>query len=376
MSLIKEIGDFYRFMWRTPARQKEIVFYSEGAGYYAFYEGLIDELVNVRNQHISYVTSDLQDPIFNDPRPGLHAYYIDSLIPYFTMMFKCKVFVMTLTELHKYHFKRSSYPAHYAYVFHSLVSTHMMYRDGSFDHYDSILCVGPHHVSEITEYEKLKQTPGKELVEAGYFRLERIYAEYQKLKKLEAANSTNKTILIAPSWGEQNLLKSCGLDLVKPLLDAGYKIIVRPHPETGKREPELLTRFDQAFGSHPKFFMERSVRTDDSLLEADLMICDLSGVALEYALGTERPVLFVDVPPKIQNPDYTQLSNQPIELSQREQMGELMPLADLPQVAEKVSHMLANADQHRDRLVALRGKLVFEFGNSSVIGADHILKML
>ena len=41
--------------------------------------------------------------------------------------------------------------------------------------------------------------------------------------------------------------------------------------------------------------METSVATNDSLIESDLLICDCSGVALEYALGTERPVLYVDV---------------------------------------------------------------------------------
>lgn len=48
-----------------------------------------------------------------------------------------------------------------------MVSTHMMYRLGAFDHYDFILGVGPRHIRELRQHEKLYQLPTKTLVEAG-----------------------------------------------------------------------------------------------------------------------------------------------------------------------------------------------------------------
>ncbi len=50
--------------------------------------------------------------------------------------------------------------------------------------------------------------------------------------------------------------------------------------------------------------------TDDSLLRADVLICDISGIALEYVFGTERPVLFLDVPLKIHNPRFKELEKE------------------------------------------------------------------
>ncbi len=376
MNFLRELGQFVRYFWRTRSEQKQIVFYAESAGYYAYFEGLVTELVDRRGVEVCYVTSDANDPILADRRKGLHPFYLRSLLPYFMILVKCRVFVLTLTDLHRYHLKRSMHPVHYVYLFHSLVSTHMMYRDGAFDHYDSILCAGPHHVEEITAYEKLRGVSPKRLVPAGYYRLERIYAEYQRRQVTPSDATFKATILVAPSWGEHHLLKTCGTELIGALLDSGFRVIVRPHPETVRREPELLAQLDRAFAGHDGYTLERSVRTDDSLLIADLLVCDLSGIALEYALGTERPVLFVDLPPKVQNPDYTALNREPIELALRREMGELMPGDDLTGVAERVNRMLSERDRYREKLAALRGRLVAEFGNSSVVGADYIMNIV
>ena len=38
--------------------------------------------------------------------------------------------------------------------------------------------------------------------------------------------------------------------------------------------------------------------------KADLMISDWSGVAFEFAFGLEKPVIFIDLPKKINNSDF------------------------------------------------------------------------
>ncbi len=53
-----------------------------------------------------------------------------------------------------------------------------------------------------------------------------------------------------------------------------------------------------------RFQLETNIATNDSFCAADLMISDWSGAALEFAFATERPGLFVDVPRKVNNPDY------------------------------------------------------------------------
>ena len=204
--MFREMRERRRFK-KTPAGEREIVFYSEHGGYFPNFEGLIRELTGRHGKVVSYITSAADDPILGAPPDGVRSFYIRDTLPLQMAFIDCKVFVMTLTDLNQFHLKRSAHPVHYVYVFHSLVSTHMMYRAGAFDHYDSVLCAGPHHVEEIRRREEQQGLAGKQLVEAGYYRLERIRDRYREFTELPSAASRT-TVLVAPSWGEDNILET------------------------------------------------------------------------------------------------------------------------------------------------------------------------
>ena len=373
---LKELADYFRFSWKTPKSNKSIVFYSEHEGYYPNFEGLIEEITGKHEQTICYITSDPKDPILNTSEPRIKPFYLSKLLPFLMAMVDCKAFVITMTDLNQFHIKRSMNPVHYFYVFHSLVSTHMMYLGGAFDHYDTIFCTGPHHEKEIRKREELNNLPPKKLVEAGYYRLERVYEKYKNSSPSKSSSSTKGTILIAPSWGDANVLESCGQRLVGLLLDVGYEVIVRPHPETVRRSPDLVDRFASEFGEKPAFTLETSVATDDSMLKADVLICDCSGIALEYAFGTERPVLFLDVPLKIRNPEYDDLGMEPLELSLRTKMGVVASSEDLDAIPQVIAELQTKSESYKKSIAELREQNVYAFGRSSEIGARCIIDAL
>lgn len=372
--LFKETIDSYKFFFRTSKVEKTIVFYSEHEGYYPYFEGLIKKLVG-HKQALCYITSDPNDSVLQKSEPGIKTFYLNKLLPYFMTIVNCRVFVMTLTDFNKFYLKRSVNPVHYVYVFHSPVSIHMAYRYGAFDHYDSILCVGMHQIKEIRKHEELNKLPQKKLIEAGYYRLERIYEAYQKYLPEKHSSTAKKTILIAPSWGDANILESCGENLVKILLDAGYNVIVRPHPETIKRSPGLVSSLASEFGNNPNFTLEKSVATDDSLLRADVLICDCSGIALEYSFGTERPVLFLDVPLKVKNQRFKELRIEPLELSLRSKIGVIVSLKELENILQKISSLIANKAAYKKHIAELRKQYVYAFGHSSDIGSKYIIDL-
>jgi CDP-glycerol glycerophosphotransferase (TagB/SpsB family) len=378
MKILKEIAHFLRFLKKTAENEKEIVFYAEHRDYYPNFEGIIDELLTEYGQPFCYITSDIGDPVFKHPDTRVKAFYIDKLLPFLMVMVKCKVFIMTLTDLNRYHLKRSSHPVHYVYVFHSMVSTHMMYRRGAFDHYDSILCVGPHHVREFRAHEKQDNLPEKQLIEAGYYRLERIYAKYrERLKeKKDSAADKRPVILVAPSWGKQNVIESCGRDIVDVLLKSGFEVIVRPHPETLRRSRETVDALEKEFKGNGSFTLERSVASDDSLLRADVLISDCSGVTMEYAFGTERPVIFMDVPYKIQNDRYTELGIEPLELSLMPKTGVKVSPEELETLPGVIDALLKKKEEYREEIATLREEYVYSFNNSSKISVRHILEVI
>ena len=373
MNFLREIADFFRFFCRTPKEEKRIVFYAEHEGYYVNFEGIVRELTDRNQQTICYVTSDPNDPILRTPEPRIRSFYLKRLLAFFMIFVRCRVFVMTLTDLHQFHLKRSIHPVHYVYVFHSMVSTHMMYRSGAFDHYDSILCAGPHHVREIRKYEELHDLPRKELVETGYYRLEKICAEYDAYVAHRPVAQERTTVLIAPSWGPGNVIESCGERLVQLLLDEEYEVIVRPHPETTRRSPGLIDGLMRRYGDSPAFNLERSVATNDSLLRSDILICDCSGVALEYAFGTERPVLFLDVPHKVRNEHFTELDIEPLELSVRPEIGVIVPPEELDTVPSVIAGLKADQAKYGQRIAELRENSIYAFGRSATISANHVI---
>lgn len=377
MKFFKELAHFFRFFRKTKEKDKEVVFYAEHRDYYPNFEGIIHQLLEEYQQPLCYITSDFKDPVFQQPDPKMKVFYIDKLLPFFMVSIKCKVFIMTLTDLNRYHLKRSPHPVHYVYAFHSPVSTHMMYRFGAFDHYDSILCVGPHHIRELRQHEKQYRLPAKTLVEAGYYRLERIFAGYQKQVDEKKDISPGKTtILVAPSWGKDNVIESCGKKLVEVLLENGYEVIVRPHPETLRRSPQVVGALDSEFKDHPSFFLERSVATDDSLLKADILISDCSGVALEYAFGTERPVIFLEVPYKIQNDKYPEIGLEPLELSLMSKIGEKASPENPDALPGLIESLIKKKTKFKEQLIKQRQENVFAFNRSSIVSARHIVDVL
>lgn len=373
---LREIAAFLRFFLKTTKTEKALVFYAEHRDYYPIFEGIIEKLMVGYDQGLCYVTSDPGDPVLKKTEKKIKSFYLKKLLSFFMAVVNCRVFVMTLTDLNNFHLKRSINPVHYVYVFHSPVSTHVVYRKGAFDHYDSILCVGPHQVKEIRRHEELNNIPPKKLVEAGYDRLEQIYWAYQKYQLSGSRRSGKGTVLVAPSWGPDNVLESCGERLVSILLESGYNVIVRPHPETVKRFPAIMDQFNSKFGGNPNFTLEGSIATFDSMLKADVLISDWSGIAIEYAFGTERPVLFLDVPMKVNNQEFEELEIEPLELVLREEIGVIISSEKLETVPQVISRLMSDRLSYREHIVEFREKNIYSFEHSSEIGSRYIVDLV
>ena len=207
--------------------ERSIVFYSESSVVlYPYVEEIIRELQN-KSQKICYLTSRKDDPIYKNQNENIRVFYIgDSELEKmnFFLRLKARVLIMTMPDLGSYHIKRSKeFPVHYIYTFHSMNSTHMEFQKSAFDQFDSVFCAGPYQVKELRATEQLYDLKQKNLVECGYGLLDKLIKLRSSFTQKNFLSKNNKkNILIAPSWGKQNLLESVGVELVKILLDAGY----------------------------------------------------------------------------------------------------------------------------------------------------------
>ena len=123
-------------------------------------------------------------------------------------------------------------------------------------------------------------------------------------KQFDVKNNSIKNILLAPTWGKDSILDFCGIRLINILLEMGYNITLRPHPMTFKKNKKLIIKLIKLYNRNKNFILEDNVSSTNSFYDADIFITDWSGVAYEYAFGTERPILFIDVPQKVVNTKY------------------------------------------------------------------------
>lgn len=372
LAWLRELRDLLRFLFATPAHDRRIVFYAEHESYYVFYEGILDALKTKDFGPVCYVTSDRNDPVLSTSDPSIRTFYQERLLPLFMAVLNCRVCVMTMAELGLPAIPRSANKnVHYAYVFHAAHSANATYEFGAFKEYDSMLCVGPHQVRELRKQEQLYGWKTKDLIEGGYYRIERIHARYRAAPRLAGA----PMVLFAPSWESSNVLQTYCEAVVRSLRDAGYRVTLRPHPETIRRYAEWWRAAHETYAGDEGVFLEESVSGDESLIQAVALITDWSGIALEYAYGTERPVLYLDIPQKVVNQRFEELELEANEVVVRREVGIIVPIEDLPNIARYVQRALDEQGVYRERILKLREEYLFAWGESGRIGADHLIAM-
>lgn len=363
----------WRGFKKLPADWRQIVFYSETQQDWHHFSELI-ACLNTQHQHKTvYVSSDPDDPGLQYQNSLHKSFCIEEGLfrTIFFQVLQVDLLVLTVMDLGNLDLKRSLHPVHYVYLFHSPGSTHMVDFANSYDHYDSILCVGPHHKKEIRAREQQAGLEPKNLIEHGYQRLETL---------IDAARGQNQAyqsgeqpvVLIAPTWGDDSIFNQVGEPLIRGLLDAGMKVIMRPHYHTVRQHPELITALRQAYSANPDFEYIDQMGESDSLYRSHLLVCDWSAMAIEYALALEKPVLFIDLPKRVRNPDWQALAIDPIEINIREQVGQVLAVDDVSEAAIKVKELLDDPEQFRRFIRSLREQLIYNLGDSVVVAAREI----
>jgi YidC/Oxa1 family membrane protein insertase len=362
----------YRAIKRIPDNRRSIFFYSESGQDWHHFSPIIGYLTRNLSKTVCYVTSDPTDPGLSQNNENLLSFYIRAGYwqIFFFQFVKADVMVLTMIDLNVFQLKRSIYPLHYIYIFHAMGSTHMVDFENSYDHYDSIFCVGPHQIREIRKREELEHLPAKHLFRHGYARIEQLMDQAARYTKKESAKPC---VLLAPTWGDHSILHLCGKDLIQILLNAGFRVIVRPHYQTIKLSPGLIIEIVSMFGAHPEFFFVKSMGDTDSLFSSDILICDWSSTSIEYAIGLEKPVLYIDVPRRIRNPNYEALGIEPLEITIRDKVGVIIKPEEISSAPEKIRELLRQPHQFREKIAALRNDIVFNLGKSVEAGACEIV---
>ncbi len=373
----REKADYKKFI---KTADKKIVFYSEKNGFYKYYKNIIEEIIRRTNIVIHYITSDPEDEVFGMESDQFKPYYIgEHRMIVLMMKMETDIMVMTTPDLENFQLKRSyvQKDIEYIYVQHDVNSSNLTFHKDALDHYDTIFTSGPKNKCEIAEREEKYGLPAKNLVEWGSSVIDNMTRAYEEMVQEDgSAEKKDKTVLIAPSWQKDNILDSCIEGMLDELVKTPYHIIVRPHPQYVRhyeaRIDALAARYQEQGVTFQKDFS-----SNKTVYTADILVTDWSSIAFEYAFATLKPVLFIDTPMKITNPDYQELKTVPIDIELRSKVGiSVQPDAVEDKIRDSVDKLLFDEQFSRDSLQKLKEEYIYHNGESGKVGAKYIIDKL
>ncbi len=371
----REKQDYKRFF---KIVDKHLVFYSEKSGFYKYFEGAIQWLLANSDMRIHYVTNDPNDQVFElaKQQPRIFPYYISEKKA-ITLLMKmdADVVAATLEDFDNFYLKRSYVrdDTVYAFFFHHATSSHMTPHEDAFDHYDAILCAGPHQVAEIRAAEAYRGLPPKTLVEYGYDLIDQETATYNAMAH---PPKSRPVILIGPSWQEDNILDSCIDPMLGQLLGQGWHIIVRPHPEYTKRYRARWDALKQRYSSvsPAELSFDEDFSSNDSIFEADVLITDWSSISCDFSFSTLKPTLFVDTPMKVGNPHWEALGLPATDITLRNEIGRSFAPQAMEGFGDTVADMVEHADRWRNQIAEVKESFLFHNGDSARYAGEFLLE--
>ncbi len=273
------------------AGRKKFVIYNEGKQYWNVFKPILDEFEN-RGLELSYLTSDANDPALQGGWKFVKAECIGQGNKAFARLniMVADVVLMTTPGLDVYQMKRSKNVSHYAHVRHGTGDA-TMYRLFGIDYFDSILLTGDCQKDDIRYLEKARGTKEKELVTVGCSYLDELKKKMDAIPKEEGHNFT---VLVSPSWGPSAILSKYGERLLDPLADTGWKIIIRPHPQSAKSEPQILERLKERYQGRGNIEWNFDRDNIYAMKKADIMISDFSSIIYDYTFLCDKPVMYVN----------------------------------------------------------------------------------
>jgi cell division protein ZapA (FtsZ GTPase activity inhibitor) len=248
------------------------------------------------------------------------------------------------------------------HVFHAMVDL-SCYRKGSLDFYDTVLMTGPHEEQFIRLVEKARNLEKKALILAGLPCLDDLNRQKNELE-IELKKTAEKTVLIAPSWGEKGCFSEYGTDFVKTLAAANYRVIIRLHPHSFIFEPDAVERWAAETKDLDNVIWDDNVFGTQAMAQADILISDVSSIRFDFAFLYRRPVITLPILRQnrsIFESDYMQETWADV---MSEKIGVVVNSDRLDVIDQVVEEAIVHFTTKN--FGELRGASVVNFGNSAV----------
>lgn len=333
----------------VDASYKTYVIYNEGNQYWNVFKPVADEFEK-RKIPLMYYTSSKTDPIFDQKYEFVTSEYIGEGNTAFAKlnMLSAGFVLMTTPGLQVYQLKRSKSVKHYSHVLH-MPNDATTYRLFGLDYFDSVLLTGDYQKDDIRTLEKNRGINSKDLVTVGCSYLDVLS---EKINSIPAEENHVFTVLVSPSWGEVGVLKRFGERLLDPLAATGWKIIVRPHPQSKKSEADMLKRLEERYKDNANVEWDYNRDNIYSMKKADIMISDFSGIVFDYTFLCNKPVMYVNTDMDLRPYDAYDLNKQLWQFSVLEKIGIKLEEKDFANIKEVIQNASDSPELAEQRKIA------------------------
>lgn len=267
------------------------VIFSDNKRYWNVFEPICREFNN-RGIDIVYMTASPDDPVFQCSYEHVKGEFVGKNNMAFAKLnfLNATIVLSTTPGLDVYQWKKSKDVQCYVHMLHA-ASEVILYRMFGIDYYDCLLLSGEYQVEDVRKLENLRQLPEKEIYKVGIPYMDDMV---KRLKESEPMDKHETTILLAPSWGSSAIFSKFGSSILKVLLQTGYHVIVRPHPQSFDSEKEMIEKIMKEYPESDQLEWNRDVDNFDVLKRADILISDFSGVTFDFALVYDKPIIYAD----------------------------------------------------------------------------------
>ncbi|MFA6404136.1 MAG: CDP-glycerol glycerophosphotransferase family protein [Salinivirgaceae bacterium] len=361
------------FINRSDFDAIDIFFYSEGKQYWLVFLPIIEAL-GKKGIPCAYLTSDKEDPGLEYNSEFYKSKYIGNLTmtSVYLNSLKATFVGMTAPQLDVMMIRRSKKVKHYGHIVHAPIDV-FTYRKFAFDYFDSVFCSGPHQITGIQSLEMKRGTHKKMLFETGLTYYDIMIRD---IKALPGISKKNPIVLVAPTWKEYSIINRFGVKFFEHLLqNSTYDIILRPHPQSYISFPLVINEIEERFKDEIRLTIDRNPLGTESMVKADLMIGDLSGVLWDFAFLFSKPLLLLKTDfESIEGFEGSELDYDMWEMRERARLGKIFDGNDIETISTMVNDLLSNPT--RLSLEELKNESVYNYGNAGEVAANQILDVV
>ncbi|MBO4578852.1 MAG: CDP-glycerol glycerophosphotransferase family protein [Clostridiales bacterium] len=266
-----------------------LVIFAEDKRYWNVFKPILDEL-EARSQKTVYLTCSEDDPIFDKDYRFITGEFIGNGNKAFSRLnlLNASVVLSTTPSLDVFQWKRSANVDCYIYIFHA-PNDATLYRMFGLDHYDAFILSGEYQEKQIRQLEEMRGISPRDIEICGLPYMDNML---KRLNDAEELSAHERTVILAPTWGFNGIFSRYGDKVIDNLISTGYKVIIRPHPQSFSSEKEMIEKLMAKYNDPDVVEWNRDNDNFEVLRRTDILISDYSGVLFDYSLVFNKPVIY------------------------------------------------------------------------------------